>query len=158
MRQELASLDRERAATPTARLVRIARAGATAAGKLSAIIDSIRRSPKSPAIIVVLIGAALCGVVSGSIKAADARAKRFAAFIAGEVQKDAAARNIKVLTVGSPGSFDVTSRPPVRRRSTGRLVEADGARTSYQVESVQVCPEQEPACWRVTRVTYGDPS
>lgn len=124
---------------------------------LGELVHTIRYSSKTPAVLVLLVGAALCGVVSGAIKSADGRAKRFAAFIAKEVEKDAKSRNIKIITVGAPGSFDLTSKAPLQRRSTGYLVEAHGVRTAYQVESVQVCPSPEPACWKVTRVTYGDP-
>jgi hypothetical protein len=125
---------------------------------LAGAVRAIRRSPKTPAIVVIILGAALCGVISGAIKSADGRAKRFASFVAGEVEKDAKKRNIKVLVVGAPGSFDISGRPPLQRRSTGHLVEAGGARTPYQAESVQICPSPEPGCWRVTSVTYGNPS
>lgn len=89
---------------------------------------------------------------------ADARAKRFAAFVAAQVQKDAEMRNIKVISIGEPGSFEVSSRPPVQRRWKGYMVEANGSRTPYEADSIQVCAQPEPECWKVIRVTYGEPS
>jgi hypothetical protein len=144
MRQELAPFNRER--------------GTFVIHALAALARAIRRSPKTPGVVAILAGAALCGTVSGAIKAADGRAKRFSSFIVTEVKKDAQLRNIRLLSIGAPGSFDVTSRPPIQRRSTGFLVEAGGVRAAYQVESIQICARLEPACWKVTRVTYGDPS
>lgn len=137
---------------------RLTRTGSLTTGGLRGGFNAVRQWPKGPALVTIMVGAALCGVITNAISSAGARAKRFAAFVAAEVQKDASSRNIKVITVGEPDSFEASSRPPAERRSKGYMIEANGNRTPYEAVSVQVCPDQEPSCWRVIRVFYGEPS
>lgn len=159
MAQELAPRPSEDQSSPTVAFDRLFRTGASTTNQLAGGSSPIRRTPKGPALLVVVIGVALCGIIASSIQMSDARAKRFAAFVAAQVQKDAASRNIKVITIGEPaGTFEVNSRSPVHRRSKGYMIEANGNRTPYEADSVQVCADPEPTCWKVIRVAYGEPS
>jgi hypothetical protein len=160
MAQDLAPLETEESPTPAPRFARLSRndRAANDAKPTGAAfpIGALRRRGGGPALIVTVVGVGLCALIIGAAGLSKLRAERFAAFVAGEVAKDAASRNIKVVAVGHPDSYDLSGRSPAQRRSRGYIVEQGGKRTLYHAESVQVCPSHDSTCWRVTGVTYGE--